>query len=128
MTRLFVYGSLMKKATSHEVIKGCKFITAATLKDYCLYDLGVEMAAIVPCPSNSRGVYGEVYEVSADKLDDIDNFTGYVEGSPEDSLFERVTVNVETVKKETLEVDTYVLPESRLSLFMAELISQGRWV
>ncbi len=125
---LFVYGSFLRKGPSHILIKGSKFIANAILPDHLLYDLeGLEIAAAVP-GRNPKGIWGEVYEVADEKQDDLDNYCGYIPGKPSKSLFERKKVQLLGTKKENLEAEAYILPESRLSQFVAVPIPEGRWI
>ncbi|NPV01443.1 MAG: gamma-glutamylcyclotransferase [Brevinematales bacterium] len=124
---LFVYGSLMKNAPNHYIIESTsKFIAQGTIKA-TLYDLGVGFPGVVE-EKNSDEVYGEVYELSDDELDDIDQFEGYNPADKGDSLYIRKLTEVRTFKKETLKAWVYFLAPKRLKTFSHSKIPGGRWV
>lgn len=125
---LFVYGSLLKKGPSHQLIKNCSFISQAILENHILYDLeGLEMAAAVP-GENTRGIWGEVYAVPDDRWEDIDNFCGYQPGRPSRSLFFRKSFTLQTIRKEEIQAEAYILPPEALHQFVAVPVPGGRWI
>jgi gamma-glutamylcyclotransferase (GGCT)/AIG2-like uncharacterized protein YtfP len=86
-TRLFVYGSLLSGLAHHDVLGGGPCLGAARSQAaFVLYDLG-------PYPAMAAGggssVVGEVYEVGAERLGDLDAF----EGHPE--LYRRAPITLE---------------------------------
>ena len=87
--KVFVYGTLLKGMSRYEILADSHFIGHATTKGV-LYDLG----AFPAIRQGNSVVYGELYEVSEEKLGILDGIEGY---SPEDehhSLYVRKEVNV----------------------------------
>lgn len=71
--RLFVYGSLMRGQEAHFKLKGTRFLGATrTVPRYRLKVLGKDFEAIVP--GGSDAIPGELYEVSFDKLLELDDW------------------------------------------------------
>lgn len=95
--RVFVYGTLMRGAANHAVLErqGARFLDAAvTSSPRVLVDLGpypALLSAAVPAPDDHRtAVAGEVWELDASRLDELDAF----EGAPD--LYVRETISVRT--------------------------------
>lgn len=81
MTRVFVYGSLMRGGRWHAVIAPGRFLgEARTQPAYTLLDLGRYPGLE---PGGATAVHGELYEVDDATLDALDE----LEGHPE--LYER---------------------------------------
>jgi len=74
--KVFVYGTLMSGQRAHSLLGDAKLIGKYRLVDYAMYDMGA-YPAIYPCAGES--VVGEVYEISTEKLPDMDRYEG--EGS-----------------------------------------------
>lgn len=84
---LFVYGSLLEGEANHALLVGARFVRACrTAPCFDLFDLG-------PFPAMTEGgrkaVVGELYEVDAWFVDELDAF----EGHPD--LFRRVTIHLD---------------------------------
>jgi gamma-glutamylcyclotransferase (GGCT)/AIG2-like uncharacterized protein YtfP len=124
---LFVYGSLMKHGPNHFIIQStAKFIAQGTIKAV-LYDLGVGFPGVVE-DKNADEVYGEVYELPDDEMDDLDQFEGYNPADLGESLYIRKLAEVRTLKKETLKAWVYFLAPKRLKTFSHSVIPGGRWI
>lgn len=84
--RLFVYGSLMSTEYAHSKMHGARFLCEArTPARFDLAHLN-RYPAMVP---GSRAVFGEVYEVGAGKLRELDAY----EEHP--SVYRRTTIRLE---------------------------------
>ena len=73
---IFVYGTLMRGERAHSFLAGAKYLGEYCLKDYALYNLG-RYPGIRPLAGGT--VYGEVYEIDAGMLPEMDAYEG--EGS-----------------------------------------------
>lgn len=83
---LFVYGSLKRGARHHDELMAARFLaTARTAPRYSLSSHG-EYPALVP---GAEVVSGELYEVTPELLERLDEF----EGCPE--FFRRASVSLE---------------------------------
>lgn len=83
-TKLFVYGSLLPGEAHHSAMEGCSSLGAAqTAAGYRLVELQQ-----YPCmvTSGARRVHGELYQVSRDKLMELDRLKEH------GSLFHRQTI------------------------------------
>ena len=73
MSKVFVYGSLLRGESNHRVLGGSKMVGIGLLPDAVMYDLGSYPAVV-------RGegcVVGEVYEVTTDVLRALDRLEGH---------------------------------------------------
>jgi gamma-glutamylaminecyclotransferase len=87
MPRLFVYGTLKRGGSNHARLAGQKFIAEAhTMPGYTLYSLG-DYPGMIFQPADRHGVSGEIWEVDAETLAELDEFEGVPEG-----LYHRDTV------------------------------------
>jgi gamma-glutamylcyclotransferase (GGCT)/AIG2-like uncharacterized protein YtfP len=87
MPRLFIYGTLKRGGSNHARLAGQKFLAAAhTMPGYTLYSLG-DYPGMVFQPADRHGVTGEIWEVDAATLAQLDEFEGVPEG-----LYRRATV------------------------------------
>ena len=78
-TRVFVYGTLKRGDSRHDALSDQRFIdVAATQPAYRLYDLG-EYPGLVTFDSGDS-IPGELYEVDADCLQNLDVIEGVAEG------------------------------------------------
>ena len=68
--KVFVYGTLMKNRSNHHLLENQKFVGTAVAEGIALYDVTPYYPAAVRKP-NSK-VIGEVYEVDADTLSELD--------------------------------------------------------
>jgi len=81
-TLVFVYGSLKRGMAHHQLIEEAVWIGEGSIAALALYDLGPFPMAVADS-SASLPIQGELYQVSAELLQQLDRF----EGSPR--LYER---------------------------------------
>lgn len=87
---LFVYGTLKRGCRNHHRLATQRFVGAAhSVAGYRLYDLG-DYPGIVPEPTATEGVVGEVWEVDEECLRELDRFEGV-----DDGLYRRDPINLE---------------------------------
>ena len=71
MSRVFVYGSLLRGMENHLVMEGCEFLCVTrTRAEFQMLDLGLYPAVI----SGTCSVVGEVYSVDSSALARLDAF------------------------------------------------------
>lgn len=71
--RLFVYGTLMQGGEAHRKLEGCPFLGAmSTAPAYRLVKLGEDFEGLME--GGSERVPGEIYLVTLDKLDELDDW------------------------------------------------------
>lgn len=76
MTKLFVYGTLMRGRVHHSLMTGAQhYGPAMTQPLYHLYDLG-SYPALVRVAQNGDAIPGEVYTLLSCHLDELDDFEG----------------------------------------------------
>ena len=92
---LFVYGTLMRGQTAHDMLKDSVYGGRWLLFNHAMYDLGAYPAIV---PEAEESVIGEVWFVSDEMLERIDAYEG--------SLYKRVPVKLEAWK-DSLEAETY---------------------
>jgi gamma-glutamylcyclotransferase (GGCT)/AIG2-like uncharacterized protein YtfP len=122
---VFIYGTLKKNGENHSLIKKEKFITPAYIHGY-LYDLGVGVPA-VEIENTRDKVYGELYEIDDDFIDELDEFEGFSPDNAEDSIYSRVEVEVLTDDRKTYQAQVYAMDQTQLSRFFAVPIKKGSW-
>lgn len=83
---IFVYGTLMRGERAHSFLVGAEYLGEYCLKDYALYNLGW-YPGVRPLPGGV--VYGEVYEIAAGMLPELDAYEG------EGSLYFRTEIAAE---------------------------------
>lgn len=99
---VFVYGTLMRGQRAHHLLAGGHCLGAFVLENYAMYHLG-RYPGIKPCAGER--VYGEVYEVDDNALEQMDRYEG------NGSLYHRVCA--EAVRpEETIPVQVYVYAKS----------------
>ena len=104
MNTVFVYGTLLKGECNHNYyLGGIPCLGQATLRNFDLYDLGRYPGII----TGDGTVLGEVYEVSDDKLSELDVLEGLEYG-----LYIRQQAEVTMDNGETLEAAVYVYNNS----------------
>lgn len=87
MTLVFVYGTLKRGGRNHRCLAGQQFLgEARTAPGYMLYSLG-DYPGMVRSADTSHDVTGEVWEVDAACLAQLDELEGVAEG-----LYERVSL------------------------------------
>ena len=90
MSLIFVYGTLKKGGSNHHLLAGQKFLGAArTIPGFRLYDLGGH-PGMIPLPGDQAGVIGEVWEVDAASLAQLDVFEGVAE-----KIYERAPAHLQ---------------------------------
>tara|TARA_R100000278_G_scaffold26745_1_gene24508 strand:- start:2735 stop:3109 length:375 start_codon:yes stop_codon:yes gene_type:complete len=101
MTKLFVYGTLMKGEANHSLMNGATYIGKFKTQDkWGLINLGY-FPALVP---HTIEVEGELYEVDNDMLTRIDRLEGVDAG-----MYQRRTINIYDMETgEHVEADTYI--------------------
>lgn len=76
MTRVFVYGTLMRGGGNHRLLVGSTFVgSATTVNGFRLFSCG-GYPAMVRAPSGGGAVVGEVWEVEASVLARLDFLEG----------------------------------------------------
>lgn len=89
MSLLFVYGTLKRGGSNHHYLTGQKFLGAAsTTPGFRLYDLG-GFPGLVEVAEDKIGVIGEIYDVDAKALEQLDILEGLAEG-----MYRRVPANL----------------------------------
>lgn len=74
--RVFVYGSLKRGQTNHHWLKGATFVGRARLHGAELYSLGAYPMALLRSGSSDL-IHGEVFEIDADGLSQLDILEEY---------------------------------------------------
>jgi gamma-glutamylcyclotransferase (GGCT)/AIG2-like uncharacterized protein YtfP len=74
--RVFVYGSLKRGQSNHHWLNGATFVGRARLQGAELYSLGPYPMAVLRHGS-SQTIHGEVFEVNAEGLDQLDVLEDY---------------------------------------------------
>ena len=97
-TVLFVYGSLMKGQSAHELIKDSVCRGKYALKDYAMFDLGAYPGIK---ERNGETVVGEVYVINKNLIPELDRYES------EGSLFVRKQLEVVS-DKEKITANAYV--------------------
>lgn len=111
---LFVYGTLMKGQTNHEVISDGWFIAnGTTLNDFCMYELGMFPAVT---EDEVTPIWGELFRVTPDVLTLADNLEG--------DLFNRIEVPVIIEMSGVITAWMYV---SMLNEEDGVIIRDGKW-
>lgn len=112
---LFVYGTLMRGEPRHHILEehgAVMYSEAYTSKGYSLFDAGHYPMLVAGYNIGAPSVYGELYKVSNDLLEYLDQ----IEGVP--YLYERCEIVVNTMVERFL-ADTYSV--SPLKPFLNEL-------
>lgn len=113
MTRVFVYGSLLRGMHNHRLLDGARFVGAArTPPRFTLRDLG-SFPAIVA--GGRTQIVGEIYEVDAETLERLDR----LEGHPHH--YRREPIELE--RGEVAEIYVYVAPLGA----RAHAVPSGDW-
>jgi gamma-glutamylcyclotransferase (GGCT)/AIG2-like uncharacterized protein YtfP len=102
MTRIFVYGTLLRGMQRSPVLENSRFLGFAEIKGK-LFDLG-------HYPGVGEGydrIVGELFEVESKTLDLLDQIEGYDPLAVEDSLYRRMTCSV-TSLNDGAESDAFV--------------------
>ncbi len=124
---LFVYDTLQKSFPHHILISKAKFVGKGYIYGE-LYDLGVDFPAVtIESLSYRQRVFGEVYDVLENLIDDIDEFEGYYPDKEENSIYLRKEVQVHLSKSQIIKADAYLMREEKLKLFFAFPIKKENW-
>jgi gamma-glutamylaminecyclotransferase len=104
MTRVFVYGTLLRGEPNHPVLGGCLLVAQArTRSEFTFHSLGGFPGMIRGSDIDHQVVIGEIYEVDRAALDRLDR----LEGHP--SFYERTEIVLECGSV----VQTYLLARDR---------------
>lgn len=122
---LFVYGTLQRNSSNHDLLGKSKFICNASIMA-TLYDTGAGFPAAVEEGTRNR-TWGEVYEVTDDLLDALDEYEGCYPDNEEESLYFRQEMEAQTQDRKGVKVQVYIMPDNQLKKFFAFEISDGHW-
>ncbi len=87
---IFVYGSLKRGGSNHHLMSGQHYIgNTRTQPSYRLYSLG-DYPAMIESPLNGQSIEGEVWEVDAPCLQQLDRLEGLAEG-----MYQRVPIRLQ---------------------------------
>lgn len=89
MMKIFVYGTLMSGLEREKALFGSKFLGSGYIIG-SLYNLG-------QYPGLKQGhdkVFGEVYEINSETLENLDQIDGYCADQAENSLYIRKNISV----------------------------------
>ncbi|MGC6425639.1 MAG: gamma-glutamylcyclotransferase family protein [Akkermansiaceae bacterium] len=117
--RIFVYGALRRGASNHWRMEGAKFLGEATVTGTLVkvdWYPGLVLDGVTQ-------VLGEVYEVSANLLAELDDFEGLTNGGLFDE-YDRVIARVE-VGGQPLEASIY---EWQKGVAGYEVVENGDWL
>lgn len=118
--KIFVYGTLRKGERNAGLLENATCIAEQCWRDGELYDTGYGY----PAMKNSQGtrVYGELYTVTEDALQRLDQLEGYIEGG-KNNLYERMEQTVYSDKGSGV---AYMYVASQANLLNRK-ISNGDW-
>ncbi|KAA9023952.1 gamma-glutamylcyclotransferase [Niallia endozanthoxylica] len=119
--RVFVYGTLRKHESNHYLIEKAKCVSSQCWTNGILYDTGNGYPGMAA--STSKRVYGEVYEVTAKQLKQLDVLEGY-EGEGMDNLYDRITQVVHT---DFGTIEAYVYVYTSETIYELDEIRFGDW-
>jgi gamma-glutamylcyclotransferase (GGCT)/AIG2-like uncharacterized protein YtfP len=113
ITRIFVYGTLLRGEANHHLLTGSEWVGPARTKpEYFLVDLGAYPAMVA---GGQCAVWGEIYAVDVLILRRVDR----LEGHP--SFYIRTAIELE----DGSQAETYVL--SKDQIHGGKLIASGDW-
>ncbi|AZQ47613.1 gamma-glutamylcyclotransferase family protein [Bacillus albus] len=121
MYHVFVYGTLRKEQTNAHFMQGAKCIAGGAWTYGKLFDTNEGYPAMI-C-SNKDKVYGEVYEVSDDVLQKLDELEEYT-GNAESDLYDRITETIYLGDRE-IRAFVYVAQDKEM---LKKVIISGDWV
>lgn len=102
MTTVFVYGTLKRGGRYHSILAGQQFIDEArTVAGYTLYQ-PADYPGMVKAQDDTEGVTGELWTVSENCLQRLDQLEGLTE-----KLYERVPITL-APPHDSLSVETYL--------------------
>ncbi|WP_110111576.1 gamma-glutamylcyclotransferase family protein [Bacillus sp. CGMCC 1.16541] len=118
---VFVYGTLRKGESNHDLLKDAHLVAEQAYTKGVLYDSGRGYPAMTV---GEGVVYGELYEVNDFELKALDQLEGYEgEGSPNNE-YERIAQDIQT-DVSTIEAMVYVVGEQ--SPLLETQIPRGDW-
>jgi gamma-glutamylcyclotransferase (GGCT)/AIG2-like uncharacterized protein YtfP len=126
ITRVFVYGTLMKGLSNYSVIKPfVKSICAGKTRGI-LYDLPYGYPAVKP---GQGVVHGEVVELQdvAEALQVLDSLEGYNGRGVPDNLYERVVQEVELAGGERVLAYLYIWGKPAALEELGTVVPKGNW-
>jgi gamma-glutamylcyclotransferase (GGCT)/AIG2-like uncharacterized protein YtfP len=119
--KVFVYGTLRKYQKYHYLLEHATPIAEQAWTYGKLYDTGRGYPAMVIDDSNR--VYGEIYEITADQLRELDQLEGY-RGEDKRNEYERV---IRTVYTDSDRHQAFVYVYDSLTESQMKLIPLGDW-
>jgi gamma-glutamylcyclotransferase (GGCT)/AIG2-like uncharacterized protein YtfP len=119
---IFVYGTLRKDERNHYILKGANCITTKAWTHGKLFDTHLGYPVL---QENEEGtVYGELYEISEEQLEKLDELEGYY-GENEKNYYERKFQLIYT-DSQMFEALLYYKP-NEVSRMFKEWIKLGDW-
>ncbi|MFZ3577750.1 gamma-glutamylcyclotransferase [Virgibacillus sp. DJP39] len=122
MSKLFVYGTLRNGEKNHFYLNHSTLIFNQCWVSGSLFDTGNGYPVMLKDEINT--VYGELYEVTSEQLNEIDRLEGFVEDDP-GNLYDRESVTVTNDKGHDFEAFTYFGGESLID--STDKIATGDW-
>lgn len=119
--KIAVYGTLRRGGLNNHLMRGSKYLKQTTVQG-ALYHLGWFPGLQITGQNDpkTRPVVVDVYDVPEGNVPSLDRYEGFIPGSPDQSLFRRVT----TITTEGEEVSVYVY---NAELADAYLCQSGDW-
>jgi len=109
--KLFVYGTLKRGFSNHQLLKDSQFLGFAQTKDrYPLIKTYFGLPILLPFKDTGHNVRGEVYEVSSSLMKAIDK----LEGHPNINKRELISVISDVAQKELKFVSIYFFQKTEL--------------
>jgi gamma-glutamylaminecyclotransferase len=100
--KIFVYGTLKRRGSNHNLLAGQKFIAVARTQPlFQLYALN-GFPAMVDAPQNGRSIEGEIWEVDEARMPALDELEDVAHG-----LYKRVPIHLLSPHN-TLAVEGYL--------------------
>ncbi|MGG1679457.1 gamma-glutamylcyclotransferase [Neobacillus sp. NRS-1170] len=119
---VFVYGTLRRYERNHHLLKNAECLADNCWTHGTLLDSGSGYPYLVQ--SSCHRVYGELYQVNDDELQDLDLLEEYY-GPGKDNYYDRVVQSVHTEITD-YQAFVYVLPEGREQPNIVQ-IKEGDW-
>lgn len=90
--KVAVYGTLRKGESNHALLSKAKYVGLfETNPEYNFFSVNDAFPAITQ--KGNTSIIMEVYEVSHDILQGVDNLEGYDKGNKENNLYNRIEIN-----------------------------------
>ncbi|HSO57954.1 MAG TPA: gamma-glutamylcyclotransferase family protein [Paenisporosarcina sp.] len=118
--KLFVYGTLLRKESNHQVLKGAMLLYTGGMLQAKMYDTGNGYPAIELAGGST--IVGDIYEIPDHMWVDLDDLEGYTGNSTTD-LYSKEIVKVQTVDG-LIEAVVYTICDE--SMKVNEILS-GDW-